>query len=62
MFYVMWYNGMSGGSCEEMQDMEWCERIEEKDIGTMTIVKAEVWDRQSCSGGNGGGHDFAGPP
>lgn len=44
--YLMYYNGLIGGACEEMQDMEWCTRIDDNAIGSMHVVKAEKWLRE----------------
>lgn len=53
MYYVFCYNGMAGGACEEMKDMEWCERIEKKHVGSMPVIQAIEWERQKCNGDSG---------
>lgn len=50
MYYVLWYCGGGGGTCEEMRDMEWCEKIDDADIGSMVVVHVREWERQNCSG------------
>ena len=56
MFYAMGYFGLmgGGGSCEEMEDMEWCEIIEEEDIRSMIVVDVEQWDRMENNGKRSG--------